>query len=80
MKSAHVKLADLTDWRRGVVATLNEMSGKYMPLYVAEFQFRHNSRSTPDSDCRMSKSFFGNPKDVLKRVRNSVNLSRDNVL
>jgi hypothetical protein len=24
------------------------MSAKYMPLYVAEFQFRYNNRNNPD--------------------------------
>ena len=30
--------------KRGVVGTFHKVSKKYLPLYVAEFQFRYSSR------------------------------------
>jgi hypothetical protein len=32
----------------GPFGTFHMMSRKYMPLYVAEFQFRYNNRFNPD--------------------------------
>jgi IS1 family transposase/transposase-like protein len=34
--------------KRGIVGTFHKVSKKYMPLYVAEFQFRYNNRLNED--------------------------------
>jgi ISXO2-like transposase domain len=34
--------------KRGVVGTFHKVSAKYMPLYVAEFEFRYNNRTNED--------------------------------
>jgi len=34
--------------KHGMVGTFHKVSHKYLPLYVAEFQFRYNNRQNPD--------------------------------
>jgi len=34
--------------KRGVIGTYHHVSKKYLPLYLAEFQFRFNNRNNPD--------------------------------
>lgn len=34
--------------KRGVMGTYHHVSKKYRPLYLAEFQFRHNNRQNPE--------------------------------
>jgi transposase-like protein len=34
--------------KRGIMGTYHNVSKKYLPLYLAEFQFRHNNRNNPD--------------------------------
>jgi len=33
---------------RGIIGTYHNVSKKYLPLYLAEFQLRHNNRNNPD--------------------------------
>jgi hypothetical protein len=37
--------------KRGVVGTFHKVGAKYLPLYVAEFQFRYNNRENVDIFC-----------------------------
>jgi len=34
--------------KRDIMGSFHKVSRKYLPLYVAEFQFRYNNRNNPD--------------------------------
>jgi transposase-like protein len=34
--------------KRGIIGTFHNVSRKYLPLYVAEFEWRYNNRTNPD--------------------------------
>ncbi len=34
--------------KRGIIGTFHNVSAKYLPLYVTEFEWRYNNRDTPD--------------------------------
>jgi hypothetical protein len=34
--------------KRGIMGSFHKVSRKYLPLYVAEFEWRYNNRSNPD--------------------------------
>jgi hypothetical protein len=35
-------------FKRGIVGSFHKVSRKYMPLYIAEFQFRYNNRENAE--------------------------------
>lgn len=37
-----------SQFKRGMVGTFHKVTKKYLPLYIAEFQFRYNNRLNPD--------------------------------
>jgi transposase-like protein len=47
--------------KRGVIGTYHQVSRKYLPLYVAEFQFRYNNRHNSD--------IFGSGSTLLRRKK-----------
>jgi hypothetical protein len=42
--------------KRGVIGTFHNVSKDYLPLYLAEFTFRHNERHNPDIFQRLISS------------------------
>ena len=55
--------------KRGIVGSFHKVSAKYLPLYVAEFQFRYNNRLNADILAQRLVSFR---RDIATRPINSV--------
>jgi len=44
----HQRVGRCRIFKRGIVGSFHKVSAKCLPLYVAEFQFRHNNRLNAD--------------------------------
>ncbi len=45
------RIQQMTILKRGMVGTFHKVIAKYLPLYVAEFQFRYNNGNNEDIFC-----------------------------
>ena len=61
-------------FKRGVVGTFHKVSRKYLPLYVAKFQFRYNNR---ENDNIFADEVRFEPKRTRGPLENSPRTTAD---
>lgn len=64
--------------KRGIVGSFHKVSRKYMPLYVAEFQFRYNLPAYSNRPIAQQRSVDESQEIAVVEVTEAVDIHRRN--